>query len=418
MSHGVLKVSARLSIATWRARFAPIRIAGLALMTLAWAAASLIPHQDVDLYAHYATVALHAPLFHLLPREYPGASIGLFILPKVLPIPYVISFSIFAEVAVFALLVSSDGLPGRPGWSRRVVVYLALATPAVLVARYDIAPALAAFLAVERARSDRFAKAWAWAVVGALLKLFPALLLPGFLIVERRKTGKWPLRRVAAAGVVFAATAVAQVVRAPGSLLSPFRYELRRGFEVESVASVLSLAARPFHTYWVGGYGGVETVGGAHALIGAAVTAATVVAVLAVIALCWRGRLTLEATSLAVLTAAVLGEKALSPQYLIWIVPLWSYYEIRRGWVVAAGLTTVVYPLLWFEASDLGPSFLVPTAVAGLRDGVLVVATALWLRAELAASRRPSVTAVATVATGPPAPGAQRSRRLSSASST
>ena len=64
----------------------------------------------------------------------------------------------------------------------------------------------------------------------------------------------------------------------------------------------------------------------------------------------WRfaalGRLSVEATSLAVLSVSVLGDKAFSPQYLIWLAPLWAYWPLRRGWLAAAALTTLVFPFL------------------------------------------------------------------------
>ena len=51
-------------------------------------------------------------------------------------------------------------------------------------------------LAVEGARRGSWGRGWAWAVLGGLLKLFPLLLLPGFFLVERAETGRWPLRRL------------------------------------------------------------------------------------------------------------------------------------------------------------------------------------------------------------------------------
>ncbi len=374
------------SLNRWCRRWAQIRRLGLALGALAWAMAAMMPHADVQLYAHYASLALRAPVLHLLPKEYPGTSIGLFLLPRLLPMPYVLSFSIFAELALFALLISSDGLPGRPGWSRRLVIYLALGTLAVLVARYDILPALAMLLAVERARSERWGRAWSWAVFGALLKLFPILLLPGFLLAERRRTGRWAIRRIVAATAVFAATAAAQIIHASGSLSSPFAYEFHRGFELESLPSTLTLLASPLHVYWLNAFGAIETAGPLHGAIGAFLDLLVVVALAAIWRLASKGRLSIEATSLAVVTVAVLGDKAFSAQYLIWLVPLWAYWEIRRGWLVVAGLTTIVFPFMFFEAYVLGPAYYLPTAVAGLRNVVLLVSTLSWLREQLASS--------------------------------
>ena len=54
----------------------------------------------------------------------------------------------------------------------------------------------------------------------------------------------------------------------------------------------------------------------------------------------YRGLLSVVAVSLAVLSIAVFSEKSFAPQYLMWLAPFWAYWPIRRGWVVAALLTT------------------------------------------------------------------------------
>ena len=396
----------------WHKRWTMVSRPAIALGALAWAMAALMPHADVLLYAHYASLALHSPALHLLPKEYPGPSIGLFLLPKLLPLPYVMSFSVLAELALFSLLVSSDGLPGLPGWNRRVVVYFALGTLAVLVARYDIVPAIAGFLAVERARSGRWGRSWVWAVFGGLLKLFPLLLLPGFLIAERRATGRWALRRVAATVAVFAATATAQILHSSGSLSTPFSYEFHRGFEIESLPSSLSLLASPLHVHWIYAFGAIETVGPLHGLIGVSLDVLVLTALGSIWWLAARGRLRIEAVSLAVLSVAVLGDKAFSAQYLIWLIPLWAYWELRRGWLIAACLTTVVFPFLYFEANFIGPDHYVPTAVAGLRNIVLLVSTLWWLREQLAATRSAASISDSLSTIGPRATRATRARRV------
>jgi hypothetical protein len=100
-----------------------------------------------------------------------------------------------------------------------------------------------------------------------------------------------------------------------------------------------------------------------------------------------RGRLSVEAVSLVVFSIAILADKAFAAQYLVWVVPFWAYWPIRRGWVAAAALTTAVYPLFYGEAHLWGPSFYLPTAAAALRNAVFVVATVAWLREQLRARR-------------------------------
>ena len=263
-------------------------------------------------------------------------------------------------------------------------MYLILSVLAVVFARYDIFPALTAFLAVEGARRGKWGRAWAWAVLGGLLKLFPFLLLPGFLIVERRRTGKWPLKRLWVAIVPLAVVTVAELaVSSGGSLISPLRYEVRRGFELSSLPGSLSLLADPFHVHWVGGFGSVEIAGGGHMLIAMFITVLMGAGMLAIWLLGWRDRLSLEAVSLSILTIAVLTDKAFAPQYLIWLIPFWAYWPLRRGWVAAAALTSLVYPFLYTEAHIWGPGFYLATATASVRNVVLLVSTVGWFVARV-----------------------------------
>lgn len=340
-------------------------------------------NSDITLYHGYAKAALAAPLFHSLPKEYPALSLAVFLVPELFAFGYPVVFALLAAAAGVALVLASDGLERYPGWSRRTAVYLLCGTLAVIFDRYDIFPAAAALLAVEGARRGRWGRAWAWAVLGGLLKLFPFLLLPGFLVVERARTGKWALHRALVACAPVSAVLVAQLLLAPGSVLSPVRYELRRGFELSSLQGSVAFLTSPLHATWVRDFGAVEIVSHGHAVIGLLVSVASILALVALWVLASRGRLSVEAVSLACLSVAVLADKAFAAQYLIWLVPLWAYWPLRRGWVAAALLTTAVYPFLYEEARSWGPSFYLATAGGLVRNAVLIVATAGWLIGQL-----------------------------------
>jgi len=176
----------------------------------------------------------------------------------------------------------------------------------------------------------------------------------------------------------------------PGSVLSPLLYESRRGFEVESLAGGLTLLAAPSRVKFIFAYSSREIVGPYHTAISLLVTAAMLAGLIAIWRLAAQRRLSLEACSLAVLTVAVLGDKAFSTQYLIWLVPFWAYWPLRRGWLAAAALTTLVYPFLFIEAALVGHGFYPATAASLVRNVVLIVATARWLHDQL---RTPEVAA-------------------------
>jgi len=346
---------------------------------------------DTGIYHRYAHEALSSPLLHSLPKEYPAAALAIYLLPLLLPVKYLIGFVLIAALGTTALVLCSDGLPTHPGWSRRTTIYLLVGASAILFVRYDVFAALATFLAVDAARKDKWGRAWAWSVLGGLLKLFPFLLLPGFLLAEHARTGRWAIRRAAIACIPVALVVGVQSVLSPGSVLSPIRYELNRGFELESMAGGLTLLTDPLHAKWKFQYGGWEILGANHDVIAVLVLLATLIGILAV----WRfaavGRLSVEATSLAVLSVSILGDKAFSPQYLIWLAPLWAYWPLRRGWLATGALTTLLFPFLYIEASQLGPSYYFATGAALLRNVVLIVATACWAREQLQARQARTV---------------------------
>jgi hypothetical protein len=171
---------------------------------------------------------------------------------------------------------------------------------------------------------------------------------------------------------------------APGSAWSPLRFQLRRGFELSSLQGSLTLLTDPLHLRWLGAFGSDEVVGQGRLLISVLVTTAAVLALAALWWLAGHGRLSVEAVSLAALTVGVLADKAFAPQYLIWLVPLWAYWPLRRGWVAAAVLTTLVYPVLYAKDGPFGQHNLYVATVAGaLRNTALLVASAIWLVGQL-----------------------------------
>jgi len=358
-------------------------------------AAMLLP-SDASIYHRFASHALASPLLRTLPREYPAASVGIFVLPLLLPLPYNLSFTVVAVVASLALLASSDGLATCPGWSRRASLYALLGTVGVAFSRYDIFPAATAFAAVECARRGKWGRGWAWAVGGGLLKLFPFVLLPGFFLLERRLTGRFPWARAFSAGAVVSLVAVVQSVVAPGSFLSPVRYQLDRGFQLGSTGGSLTFLTDPLHVRWGFAFGAWQDFGSFASAISLALLVVTVVGLGAVWACAGRGRLSVEAASLAALSVCVVGDKAFSPQYMLWLIPLWAYWPLRKGWLAAAGLCTLVFPVLFLEAAFVGPGFYWATGAAVARNLVLTMATAQWLRAELRSNwALPKTTALA-----------------------
>ena len=181
----------------------------------------------------------------------------------------------------------------------------------------------------------------------------------------------------------------AELAVAPsGSLISPLRFEISRGFELSSLPGSLTFLASPFHLHWLPAFGVYEVIGPGHVVIGMLVGVLLVAALSVVWLLAWGRRLPVEVVSLAVLSVAVLTDKAFGPQYLVWLIPFWAYWPLRRGWVLAALLTTAVYPVLYLEGHAWGPGYYLATGTAVVRNAVLIVATVGWFLERLRDKRQ------------------------------
>lgn len=345
--------------------------------------AGLLPPGDVELYGHYAYLALHGPLSRGLPVEYPALAGAWFVTVALVPFPYVPTFVVSMSVVFGAFLLGGTRMLRRigttdSGWAVRTVLYLLAATAPVLLARYDLLSAACVFLAVIWGGQGRYGRAWAAAALGTALQLFPAVLLPGFFLYEWRRTGKLPWKRCLVTLGAAASLGALQALIAPGTLLSPFTYEIKRGFEFSSVPGSISLLIDPSHLRWIFAYGTVEVVGVGSSAIRVGLLCIEIIAMAGIWVLAANGRLGVEATSLAVISVAVLTDRALAPQYLIWLAPLWALWPIRRAWVGAAVLTVVTFPLAPMVDSLYHVSPIGATVAGLIRNCVLIVGTATW----------------------------------------
>lgn len=366
----------------------------LLVLTLAWLASLVLPpEEDVLVYHGYGSAILHHGLAPGLPKEYPALAGLLFLLPALVPISYQAVYAGLSG-AGFALMIWAGRRFGEE-WTRTVLLYSVASCFGILLSRYDVFPAVAIVFAVAAAREDRWGRAWAWAVLGGLLKLIPFLLLPGFLIHERSRTGSWPLRRVLICALVLIGWGVTQELVAPGTLLSPLSFEAHRGFEYASLPGTLTLLVTPLHARWIHAYNNIEIVGSGHAVIAVLMVVLALVGMILVWGSAHRRGLGVETTSLLALSIAVICNKSLAPQYLLWLAPLWALWSIRKTWLAAAVLSSLVYPFLFSVALHyhLRQPLLAATGLAGLRNLLLIFGTVAfaWRTLRLLPASAPSL---------------------------
>jgi hypothetical protein len=372
----------------WR----PVLMPALAVWILATVvSAGFLRPFDITEYEGYAHAALHAPLFHRLPLEYPAPALAVFILPLLLQFSYPWAFALLAGIVLMFLVTSYTDQDGRSidiEAARRLVVYLAVGATCLLTGRYDIFAAAAAFWSIRAARQDRWSAAWTWSCIGFVFKLFPAIFWPSFVIVEWRRHGRPPLKRLMWVAGSVGILAAIPVLLNRSAALNVLHYYLRRPAEIGSIPAGLSYLIDWHGSGLLTSFDSINVVNGFSRPISVILEAAAVVGCLWIWRAQLRNRLPLEAACLATLTLAVLGAKVLSAQYLMWMMPLWALYRLRPAWLLAALLNTVVFP---FEVSAQSVTLL-PTHVFDttlilgflLRDALIAWGTWTWLRSVLA----------------------------------
>ncbi len=308
------------------------------------------------------------------PVEYPPLALPVFLLPA--------AFSNYASA--FADLMAACGVAVMvvvAAIDKRAAFYAALAPVLVgslVLSRFDLWPVLLVAIALLALVEGDDAVGWAFLGAGVGAKLWPLVIVPLALHWSlRRGHRRAPFAGLAVAAAVFVPFAVV----APHGLWASVHGQGDRPLQIESLgASLLTVFSHPrvVTTH------GSQNVAG-HGLLAAAFAFAQLVAVVA----CWvayaRGPATrdrLLTYSAAAVCAFVAFGKVLSPQYLLWLIPLVPLVGGARrlpalvALTAACALTQVWFPLRYFAYAD---SFHLAGVVLA-RDLVLVAlyAVLVW----------------------------------------
>ncbi|HEX8994748.1 MAG TPA: glycosyltransferase 87 family protein [Ktedonobacterales bacterium] len=371
------------------------------------------PIGDTREYYDYARAfwlgANGSPPFRALPVEYPPLTILPFSLTLLPPVgPFWLHFMLWT---LLATLLGFAAFVRYKGWRRGLayLVYIAFGATGVLLARFDLYPALVTLAALWAAQRRRYPLAYLLLALGVLLKLYPIFLAPLILIAQWREAGigeGLTFARVRSAPAEVARTLLARL-HAPSGLrllgaLGVFVVALALGFGVAfainpsgamtefvyASARPLQLESTPAALLWLGHFAGFPVrevfTFKSHNLVGPLDVALKPLSTLALAAGClWaylrvaQGRLSLAQGFLAALSVVVATNKIFSPQYLIWVTPFVAeVYGFEGLWLAICALTTLIYPTLYYPAgtplAHLGGSRLIEPAVA-LRSVLLLV---------------------------------------------
>ncbi len=326
------------------------------------------------------------------PVEYPPGALPTFVLPAIgRP-----SASLYNREFQILIALCGVGALAAMWWALRslgatlertaaALCFFALAPlvlGSVILYRYDLWPAAltVAGLAAVLARRERLG--FAAIGLGVAAKAFPAVVLPpAFVYVWRTRGRREALICLVAAVAVAAVVVVPFVALAPHGVWESVVSQTTRPLQIESIGSALLLAAH--HTWglaltMVSSHGSQNLVGSAPHAAGAISTALLLVSLLGIWVAAARGPATPERLvrwTAASLAAFIAFDKVLSPQFLIWLLPVVPLVAGRRGLAASALLalalllTQVWFPIRYFDLVHFDE---LPSWVLLARDLVLV----------------------------------------------
>jgi hypothetical protein len=401
-------VSARSESSFPRAEAGTLLLAfaiGAGLLAASWAALHLPPFDryqiiDTPVYQEYGeAIAAGEVPYRDFELEYPPAALPVFWLPTLGPEEHYgtifeLLMLICGAAALGFVLLAVSALrapPGRLLAAAVIVGLFPLALGTVVLTRYDLWPAALAAAALAALLSGRGRPALAVLALAVAAKIYPLVLLTPALLYVRRRRGLGEAAICLGAFVAVLALLVGPFAAvAPEGVLDSLERQLGRPLQIESLGASLLLAAKQLGLYdptVVSTHGSQNLAGPLPDALATAQTVLQAGALVSVWALAARGRLTparLAAASAASVGAFVAFGKVLSPQFLIWLVPLVPLVSGRTG--IAAGAllaAALVTTHLWFPRSywDMvaleweGWLVLVRDLVLVALAGVLIAAT-------------------------------------------
>jgi hypothetical protein len=382
---------------------------GLGLLTASWGALHLPPFDrdqiiDTPVYREYgeAMAAGEVP-YRDFDLEYPPGALPTFWVPTLGPAEHYASiFEALMWLCAAALLAlavyGASSLGGSPARLLAVAVGIGLfplALGTVVLTRYDLWPAAltAAALAAVLAGRERLGLAVLGLAVAA--KIYPLVLLPPVLVYVARRQGA----RAVAIGFGWFAAALAVVVLpfaviAPEGVVDSVQRQLERPLQIESLGASLLLAAHQLGLYdpsVVSTYGSQNLAGPLPDALATAQTVLQAAALVAVWILFARGPATparLVVACAALVVVFVAFGKVLSPQFMIWLVPVVALVAGRVGLGAGALLgAALVTTHLWFPTRYWDLVDLEPVGWLALARNVLLVALAVALGVATARAR-------------------------------
>ncbi len=311
---------------------------------------------DTPIYERYGEAMVDGQFpYRDFALEYPPAALPVFAIPAVGDGEYRIGFEGLMAGLGVALVLIVAALAASP-WPAFAVAVSPLLLGSVVLSRFDLWPAMLTAAALALLLAGRFRFSLGVLGLACAAKIFPAVLAPIALAHVWRSRGR---REALVCGAAFATVIVAVVlpfaVISPGGVWDAVWVQAGRPLQIETLGSGFLLAAH--HAFGLdltmeSSHGSQNLAGGAAGILATLTTLAQIAAVVAVWVWYARGpadRDRLIRASAGAVCAFIVFGKVLSPQFLIWLVPLVPLVRGRRG-LAASGLlgTALVLTQLWF----------------------------------------------------------------------
>jgi uncharacterized membrane protein len=282
--------------------------------------------------------------------EYPPGALPVFVVPAY--------FGDYAAALEWVIAVCGVLLVGVLAFVRREAAYYAALAPllvgSLILSRYDLWPALLLVAALAALLAGRDSIGWAFLGAAVAAKLWPLVMVPPALLWSARRGHV----RSALVGVVVAAAAfVPFALVSPGGVWHSLSSQASRPLQVESLGAALLTTFGDPRIVTTHGSQNIE----GHGAFGAALGILGTVVVVATWFAFARGPVTRERFiryAVAAVCAFVAFDKVLSPQYLLWLIPLVPLVRGRRGVIAtcvltaACVLTQVWFPQRYFDYAD------------------------------------------------------------------
>jgi hypothetical protein len=353
---------------------------------------------SLGLYFNYSSLVMDGGIpYRDFALEYPPFSLFFIMLPRLFFSSYdayAVAFQV--EIFIFILLglyliyrIARD--TGSAPWEM-MAAYTAviLAVGPIITRQYDIFPAVMVLLSLYFFWKGRHKTSWVILALAATAKIYPVFIAPVFLLYYLRNR---QYRRIGTGVITFAITGLAValpfLITAPEGLWNMVSYHAERGVQLESTYSAIALIGEKMG--WASIYtdfsAGSWNIAGPLADNLAAMS--TILMPFFLLVGYWfiyrrlrpgESRIfELGAFSLLIAAVVLITGKVLSPQYLIWLLPLLPLaaglrYATWAVFIAIGGMSYYVFPWNYIDLVYLETW---PVAVLIARDILLVLMTVM-----------------------------------------